>query len=227
MSKKPHDKWIKCISTGGTLRGVAIQATGLVSEMSKMHSLNGMQAMGMGELVMGSLLLASYCKQGERVNLNIRGQGQFIQGLSDAYPDGTVRGYVIPRAPDQAFFGENNELGPWGPGMLSVLRAKSEPGVQPYIGTVPLVTGHLAKDLTFYWTQSEQVASAVGLAVNVDGNEVVTAGAGDAAGLGCGSTLDRKARSRDSVFGGLPFGGFRSGASAVPDFSGHVLCLAG
>lgn len=170
-----HNKWIKCISTRGSIRGVAIQAGGLVSQMAQMHQLNGMQAMGLGELVMGSLLLASYCKPGERVNLNIRGAGQFVQGLADAYPDGSVRGYVIPREPEQAFFGEHNELGPWGSGMMSVLRAKSEPGAQPYIGTVPLVTGHLAKDLTFYWTQSEQVPSAVGLAVNVRGNEVVAA----------------------------------------------------
>jgi molecular chaperone Hsp33 len=61
-------------------------------------------------------------------------------------------------------------MGPWGEGLLSILRAKGpteEPGAQPYIGTVPLVTGHLAKDLTFYWVQSEQIPSSVGLAVNL------------------------------------------------------------
>lgn len=39
---------------------------------------------------------------------------------------------------------------------------------QPYIGTVPLLTGHLAKDLSFYWVQSEQIPSAVGIRVVMD-----------------------------------------------------------
>jgi molecular chaperone Hsp33 len=34
----------------------------------------------------------------------------------------------------------------------------------------------LAKDLTFYWAQSEQVPSAVGIAVTVEGDEIVSAG---------------------------------------------------
>ncbi|OFZ01389.1 MAG: hypothetical protein A2070_13915 [Bdellovibrionales bacterium GWC1_52_8] len=169
-------RWLKCVATNGTIRGVALEATGLIRELAKLHKLNGMQAQGLGEAVMAGLLVSSYCKAGERVNLNIRGSGQFTQGLVDANPDGTVRGYVIPREPKDAFFGEHNEFGPWGNGSLSILRKKGDAGSQPYIGTVPLITGHLAKDLTFYWFQSEQIPSAVGLAVTVDGDEVVTAG---------------------------------------------------
>ena len=174
-SKEPS-RWLKCIATNGTIRGVAIEATDLVRSMAEQHRLNGMQAQGLGEAVMAGLLVASYCKPGEGVNLNIRGSGQFTQGLVDANPDGTVRGYVIPREPKDAFFGDRNEFGPWGTGSLSILRKKGEPGAQPYIGTVPLITGHLAKDLTFYWYQSEQIPSAVGLAVTVDGDTVTTAG---------------------------------------------------
>jgi molecular chaperone Hsp33 len=39
-----------------------------------------------------------------------------------------------------------------------------------------LVTGHLAKDLTYYWAQSEQIPSAVGLAVALEGERVKAAG---------------------------------------------------
>lgn len=171
------DRWVKGISHSGCVRGVAIEATQLVQKLAAIHSLSAASAQGMGEITMAALLLASYCKAGERMNLNVRGTGQFIQGLADAYPDGTVRGFVVPREPSEAFFGENNELGPWGSGTLSVLRARDRGVSQPFIGTVPLVTGHLAKDLTFYWYQSEQVPSAVGLAVKTDGTHVVSAGA--------------------------------------------------
>ena len=173
-------KWIKCIATHGSVRGVAIEATSLVQELVQLHGLKGRYAQGLGEAVMGALLVASYCKSGERVNLNVRGSGDFPQGLVDAYPDGSVRGYVTVRDPKDATFGLAGDFGPWGEGTLSVLRTQmghASQSKQPFIGTVPLVTGHLAKDLTFYWLQSEQIPSAVGLAVNLQGDQVVSAGA--------------------------------------------------
>jgi molecular chaperone Hsp33 len=118
--------------------------------------------------------LASYCKGGERVNLNIQGSGRIKQALVDAHPDGTVRGYVFAR--EKFELPVDPDFGPWGEGLLSVLRTKGTENEMPYIGTVSLVTGHLAKDLTFYWHQSEQIPSAVGLAVRMDGDKVVAAG---------------------------------------------------
>jgi molecular chaperone Hsp33 len=136
-------------------------------------------ARGLGESLVGALLISSFCKQGERVNLNIQGSGFIRQALVDAYPDGTVRGYVIDRPEDQQPERDPATEGPWGAGLLSVLRTKvTEEHKQPYIGTVPLVTGHLAKDLTFYWAQSEQIPSAVGLIVNLDDKGDVTAAGG-------------------------------------------------
>jgi molecular chaperone Hsp33 len=170
------DRWVKCISTPGNIRGVAIQATELVQSIADRHGLKGRGARGLGEAVLGALLISSYCKQGQRINLNIQGSGFFQQALVDAYPDGTVRGYVSER---DTLFSPDKNFGPWGMGFLSVLRTKDEDQGRgkPYIGTVPLLTGHLAKDLSFYWVQSEQIPSAVGLAVNLDGDKVASAGA--------------------------------------------------
>ncbi len=170
---------IKCVSQNGSVRGVAIQATRLVREMAAIHKLSGDPAVGLGEAVIAGLLLGSYMKAGERVNLNLQGTGRYVQALVDATSEGTVRGYLITRSdPKTWFFGEDGSLGPWGDGFLSVLRTKHQEGSQPYIGTVPLVTGHLAKDLTFYWLQSEQVASSVGIVVNAspETGEIIAAG---------------------------------------------------
>jgi molecular chaperone Hsp33 len=167
-----HSKWIKCISTQGNVRGVSIQATELVQQLAELHQLTGEPAHGFAEAVMGALLISSYCKGGERINLNIQGSGRIKQALVDAYPDGSVRGYVTERDGEIDF----GDRGPWGQGMLSVLRAKEGSREQPYIGTVPLVTGHLPKDLTFYWVQSEQIPSAVGLAVTMERGRITAAG---------------------------------------------------
>lgn len=180
MSTSPaSSRWLKCISTEGNIRGVAIQATDLVRSMVKMHGLHGIGAQALGEAVIGAILIASYCKDKERINLNIRGSKEIFQALVDAHPDGTVRGYVVQKQvelPDDGIVFEDPRQGPWGEGVLSVLRTKNQEREQPYIGTVPLVTGHLAKDLTFYWMQSEQVPSAVGIAVKMEGDQVIAAG---------------------------------------------------
>ncbi|MBL7716032.1 MAG: Hsp33 family molecular chaperone HslO [Bdellovibrionales bacterium] len=163
------DRWIKCIATAGNVRGIAITATHLAREVARLHGLTGEPAKSLAEASIGALMLSAYCKAGERVNLNIQGSGFVKQALVDAYPDGSLRGYIVVReaGPDLERF-ESKDAGPWGTGFLSVLRTKLENQMQPYIGTVPLVTGHLAKDLTFYWVQSEQVPSSVGIAVTLD-----------------------------------------------------------
>jgi molecular chaperone Hsp33 len=167
------DGWVKCIATQGNIRGVAIQAADLIQTISDRHQLKGAAIRSLGELIMGSLLIASCCKTGERVNLNIQGNGLIKQALADAYPEGKVRGYVIENR--EHVLGDE-KWGPWGAGLLSVLRTQDEENGRPYIGTVPLLTGHLAKDLSFYWAQSEQIPSAVGLAVNLEGDRVTSAG---------------------------------------------------
>ena len=172
------DIWQKCISKTGTLRGVAIRCTDLARALSETHGLVGEDSRAFGEALVAGFILSSYCKAGERMNLNIKGDGSAKQALIDAYADGTIRGYLVPNGESEK---QNYDLtgdGPWGRGTLSVLRKRDDQdGAEPYVGTVPLVTGHLAKDLTFYWSQSEQVPSAVGIAVNLDAeNKISSAG---------------------------------------------------
>ncbi len=157
------DTWVKCISQSGTLRGVAIRIPGIARELAELQKLSPAGSEALGEALVAGLILGSFSKIGERINLNIRSSGGIRQALVDAYPDGKVRGYVI-ETPEDAVT-DFSKTGPWGEGTLSVLRTKDLERQQPYIGTVPMITGHLAKDLTFYWVQSEQVASAVGISV--------------------------------------------------------------
>lgn len=174
------DQWQKCISNSGTVRGVAIRCTTLAQSLAALHGLTGEHARALGEALVGGFLLSSYAKDTERMNLNIRGDGWVKQALIDAYPDGSIRGYIVPNdhavIPSMDLTGE----GPWGRGTLSVLRKRDnlEGKNEPYVGTVPLLTGHLAKDLTFYWLQSEQVPSAIGIAVNLSSEGKVTSAGG-------------------------------------------------
>jgi len=172
------DTWTKCVSQSGTIRGVAVRATQVSQDLIKIHELGAVGSQALSEALVAGFLLSSYCKMGERMNLNIKSDGAIRQALVDAYPDGKIRGYVIEnqsfKKPAEDLTGE----GFWGKGLLSVLRLKDLERREPYIGTVPLVTGHLAKDLTYYWLQSEQVPSAVGISVRQDKKGKVTSAGG-------------------------------------------------
>lgn len=172
--EKTTDKWVKCIAKGGNMIATAITAKGLVEEGRRRHKTRGAETRGLGEALLGALLLGSTCKTGERVSLSLKGNKFFRQAIADATPEGTVRGFVIAKE----YEGDLNfELGPWQEGLLSIARLKANEK-EPYVGTVPLITGHLAKDLTYYLSQSEQIASSVGIAVNVaDDGHIKEAGA--------------------------------------------------
>ncbi len=160
-----HDKWVKCISSSGTIRAVAINATEVANFLTKRHQTTLAGTKSLSEGIIASLLLSSYSKGEEKINLNIQASGWCHQAIFDANANAEIRGYVIERNYDDIVLAKN--IGPWGIGLLSVLRTKHDEA-KPYIGTVPLLTGHLAKDLTFYWLQSEQVHSAVGIEVQLD-----------------------------------------------------------
>jgi molecular chaperone Hsp33 len=167
------DKWVKCISNSGTIRAIAIDAPEIANQMKMRHQTSPAATVALAESVIAGLILSSYCKTGEKINLNIKGSGWCHQAIVDANSEAEVRGYVVERPQEKVELGPN--VGPWGIGVLSVLRTKFDEA-QPYIGTVPLITGRLPKDLTFYWLQSEQVQSAVGIEVTLnEQNEVDSA----------------------------------------------------
>jgi molecular chaperone Hsp33 len=169
--KSTNDRWVKAITDSGTIRIVALDVRETLQFMAGRGALDPVETQGLGEAVISSLLLASSCSSGELVNLNIKGSGYLKQAFVDAHPEGKVRGYVIKRPDsDQAQGVTLDLLGPWGEGLLQVLRTRKGQK-EPTIGTVPLATGYLAKDLTFYYYQSEQISSAVGLMVSY-GDEV-------------------------------------------------------
>ena len=163
---------------------VVMDATDVVATLSERHGYEEKELREcFAEAVLGGLLMSSYCKKGERINLKVKSQGPVLKrALIDATWDGGVRGFVSPADP-QIFSEESNVifltraegfgLGRWGQGILEILRFKElEKDTPPYVSSVELATGLFPKDLAYYWATSEQVPTAVGMSVQFVNNDL-------------------------------------------------------
>jgi len=176
------DRWVKILAQSGTIRAVGINATNTIREAIRLHGLEQPVATYLGEALLAGLLMSSRVKSGGQVSISIKGDSAVSQAVIDALPEGTVRGYVVGSSGVAATElhrtdPEGRPLGPWGEGLISVARRVAEER-NAYVGTSQMLTGYLAKDLTFYFHQSEQIPASVGIAVNVDSSgQVKEAGA--------------------------------------------------
>jgi molecular chaperone Hsp33 len=160
------------------LRAVFVRV-GDTARMARMlHGLYPTSARLFGEALAAGALVGALQKDRGRVNLQLECDGPIGGLFVDADPDGNVRGYV--RRPGVHFPGDpargtHAALG--GSGFLSVLRDLGNG--QYYRSAVELQALEVAADLRRWFASSEQVATALGIAVAPKGDEPL----GDVAGV--------------------------------------------
>jgi len=164
-------------------RGIAIVAaitTELVGEAQSRHQLSPTASAAVGRLMTGAALLGASLKGGERLSLQVVGDGPLQSIVADMarLRNGTIgiRAYAKrPRAdvPLNAR-GKFDVAAAVGAGSLQV--TKSFEIGQPYVGIVPLATGEIGDDLAAYLAKSEQIPSAVALGVLANPAGITAAG---------------------------------------------------
>jgi molecular chaperone Hsp33 len=122
---------------------------------------------------MGALL-----KRDQRVALKFEGSGPLKKIIAEADQDGSVRGFVA--VPDAEVPLQDEKLNVaealGSEGLLTVVK---DVGLkEPYRGIVKLLTGEIAEDIAYYFVESEQVPTAVGLGVFVRTDGDVSAAGG-------------------------------------------------
>lgn len=173
-----RDELVRTLSADGSVSVRALAATNLVREAVRRHATSPTASVALGRSLMGALLLASEAQDGERVQLQVRGDGPLGTILVTADSEGSVRGYVQHPSANPPLEGE--ELGvsqAVGLGILMVERNHAS-WKQPYSGIVPLVTGEIAKDLAHYLLESEQKPSTVALGIYLGRDGSVEAAGG-------------------------------------------------
>lgn len=173
------DYLVKATAHDGKVRAYALRATNMVGEAVRRQGTWPTASAALGRAMMASTMMATMMKGDAKLTVKIEGNGPIGAIIVDANANGETRGYVSN--PNTHF--ELNESG-----KLDVARAVGRNGLlsvvkdlglkEHFTGSVPLVSGELGEDFTYYFAVSEQTPSSVGVGVLVNPDNTILAAGG-------------------------------------------------
>lgn len=177
------EKLINGTAADGTVRFMAAITTEIAREAVRRHQTSPTVSAALGRVLTGTLLLGASLKDFDRLTVKIECDGAVKGITAETDMHGRVRGYVknpTPELPPKEN-GKFDVAGVVGSGMLYVIRESGyEMGLhrEPYVGSVPIVSGEIAEDFAYYLAKSEQIPSAVLLGVLLQNQEPFVAASG-------------------------------------------------
>lgn len=174
------DYIVRMIAKDAPVKAMAIQGHDLVQRAREIHNTSPVATAALGRTLMATSMMGETLKEKEgSVTVRINGGGPLGSILTVADSGGNVRGYVQNTDVDIPLK---------GPAKLDVGGAVGTNGAitvikdlrmrEPYVGTIPLVSGEIAEDFTAYFAESEQIPTACALGVLVDRDYSVAAAGG-------------------------------------------------
>ncbi len=163
-----QDYMVRATAADAFVRAFAVTTKNTAEEARKAHHTTPVATAALGRLMSGALMMGDMLKNKEDLlTIRVDGDGPLGGILVTADREGNVKGYVKNTAviiPNR----EDNHLdvgGAVGKGTLTVIK---DMGLkEPYTGQIPLYSGEIADDLTYYFAESEQIPSSVALGVLV------------------------------------------------------------
>ncbi len=154
----------------GFVKAVAIRSTELVSRGAQIHGTTPNATAAFGRALTAASMMGNMQKvENGSMTLQIKGGGPIGAIVCVSDPEGNVRGYVYePKVPLVEKYPGKLDVGATvgTDGTLTVIRDLQMK--EPYVGSVPLVSGEIGDDVTAYFAQSEQTPTACALGVLVD-----------------------------------------------------------
>lgn len=167
------------IDKSGSYRVYLALTTDMVEDARKIHDTTPLATAGLGRVLTGAGLMGLLLKnETDKLTVIFKGDGPAKQILATATAAGKVKGYIANPDVDLPL-NERGKLdvgGSLGVGELTVIK---DLGLrEPYVGTIALVDGEIADDLTAYYFISEQQNTAISLGVKIDTDYSVMAAGG-------------------------------------------------
>lgn len=173
------DYLIKSTAFDGMIRAYAAISTNTVEESRRRQDTWATTTAALGRTLTITAMMSAMLKGEDSLTVKIEGGGPIGGIVADGNAKGEVRGYVTN--PHVDF--ELNEQGKLNvsqavgtEGNLSVIK---DLGMKDYFtGQVPIISGEISEDFTYYFANSEQIPSAVGAGVLINPDHSVLAAGG-------------------------------------------------
>lgn len=161
------DRIIRGITDNGLVRFFAVDATQTVKHAAKIHNFSITNSVVMGRLISAALIMGTEMKSPkDLITMQIESDGVISGAIVTSKGAGNVKCFLpkaseeTPPNPDSGSIDVKKAV---GKGVLKIIK---ELGMKtPYIGNVELLYGEIAQDITFYYAQSEQIPTSIGLGV--------------------------------------------------------------
>lgn len=173
------DYLVRALAFEGNVRAYAVRTTDTVGEAQRRHQTWPTASAALGRSMTAAVMMGTMLKGEDKLTVKVEGNGPIGPMIIDSNAKGEVRGYVTN---PQTHF-DLNEVG-----KLDVRRAVGTEGTLTIVkdlglrdfftGQVPIVSGEIAEDFTYYFAVSEQVPSSVGLGVLVNPDNTILAAGG-------------------------------------------------
>ncbi len=158
----------RAMDAEGFIRVSLIDSRDIVNAAQQIHNTSPVATAALGRTLTITALMGSLLKnESDSVTVYIKGDGPLGGIVTTASGAGTVKGYVYePLVNLPLKRGKLDVGGAIGAGSLAISR---DLGLkEPYVGRVPLVTGEIGEDFTYYFAMSEQTPTAISLGVLVN-----------------------------------------------------------
>ena len=164
------DYLVRGMSMDGFVKVVAIRSTEIVRRAAQIHKTTPNATAAFGRALTAASMMGNMQKtENGSMTMQIKGGGPIGSIVCVSDPVGNVRGYVYePNVPLMEKYPGKLDVGAvvGTDGTLTVIRDLQMK--EPYVGSVPLVSGEVGDDVTAYFAQSEQTPTACALGVLID-----------------------------------------------------------
>ena len=175
-----HDQIVRAMTKDGWVKAVAVSSREIVERARQIHKTLPTATAALGRLLSAASMMGNMQKVDDgSLTLQIKGGGPLGMLLAVSDAEGNVRGFVEnPQISLLEKYRGKLDVGAavGTDGMLTVIRDLRMK--DPYVGSVELVSGEIAEDITQYFAQSEQIPTACALGVLVDVDQSVRASGG-------------------------------------------------
>ena len=175
-----NDQLVRAMTKDGFVKAVAVTTKTLTERARQIHKTLPTATAALGRLLAAASMMGNMQKVDDgSITLQVKGGGPLGTLLAVSDAAGNVRGWVEhPQISLLEKYRGKLDVGAavGNDGTLTVIRDLRMK--DPYIGSVQLVSGEIAEDITQYFAQSEQTPTACALGVLIDTDQSVRAAGG-------------------------------------------------